>query len=69
MFKQMMVQRNIKMNMAAINALKKNGQQVNQIERKVAKHAVQQVQGNVEDEDKEIERVMAESKAQYVRSL
>ena len=60
----MMVQRNIKMNMAAINAMKKNGQQVNQIERKVAKHAVQQVPRNFEEDlEKEIERVMAESKA------
>ncbi len=50
--------------MAAINAMKKNGQQVNQIERKVAKHAVQQVPRNFEEDlEKEIERVMAESKA------
>lgn len=66
LFKQMMVGRNVAMNMEAINAMKKQGKNVDKIERKVAKHAVNRVQGNVEDEEAEIERVMAESKAMYV---
>lgn len=66
MFKQMMVARNVQMNMEAINAMKKKGIQVDKIERKVAKHAVKQVQGNVTNEEDEIERVLAESKALFV---
>lgn len=40
LFKQMMVQRNMQMNMEAIQAMKKSGHRVDAIERKVAKHAV-----------------------------
>lgn len=64
----MMVARNVQMNMEAINAMKKKGIQVDKIERKVAKHAVKQVQGNVTNEEDEIERVLAESKALFVSS-
>lgn len=56
----------MQMNMEAINAMKKKGQKVNRIEHKVAKQAVKQVQGQVEDEDEAIERALAESKALYV---
>ena len=66
LFKQLMVQRNMQMNMEAINAMKKQGKNVNLIERKVAKQAVKQSHGEVEDEDKAIERALAESKALYV---
>jgi len=40
LFKQLMVQRNVQMNMEAISAMKKKGQNVNLIEHKVARHAV-----------------------------
>jgi hypothetical protein len=43
LFKQMMVGRNVAMNMEAINAMKKQGKNVDKIERKVAKHAVNRV--------------------------
>lgn len=61
-----MVQRNVQMNMEAISAMKKKGQNVNLIERKVASHAVRQMEGSVDDEDEAIERALAESKALYV---
>ena len=46
--------------------MKKKGQNVNLIERKVASHAVRQMEGSVDDEDEAIERALAESKALYV---
>lgn len=52
--------------MEAINAMKKKGQNVNLIERKVAKQAVKQAQGQVDHEEAAIERALAESKALYV---
>ena len=61
-----MVQRNVQMNMEAISAMKKKGQNVNLIEHKVARHAVKQMEGSVDDEEEAIERALAESKALYV---
>jgi len=69
LFKQLMVQRNVQMNMEAISAMKKKGQNVNLIERKVASHAVRQMEGSVKDEDEAIERALAESKALYVSQV
>ena len=46
--------------------MKKVGKKVEAVEKKVAKHAVKQLQGTVEDEEAEIARVLAESKALYV---
>ena len=66
LFKQLMVQRNVQMNMEAISAMKKKGQNVNLIEHKVARHAVKQMEGSVDDEEEAIERALAESKALYV---
>ena len=40
LFKQMMVGRNVQMNMEAIHEMKKQGKKVDKIERKVAKHTV-----------------------------
>lgn len=54
------------MNMQAIEHLKKSGKRVDAIEKKVVKHAVNQLQGSVDDEEAEMARVMAESKALYV---
>jgi hypothetical protein len=57
------------MNMEAINAMKKKGDNVDRIERKVAKHAGRARGEPIRDEEADIERVLAESKAIYVSEL
>jgi len=66
LFKKMMVDRNVAMNMEAINAMKKKGDKVDRIERKVVKHAGRARGEPVRDEEADIERVLAESKAIFV---
>ena len=69
MFKTMMVQRNVQMNMQALQDMKKKGVKTNAIENKVAKHAVNQLQGKVDNEEAEIARALAESKAMFVSNF
>lgn len=65
MFKTMMVQRNVQMNMQALHAMKKKGIKTDKIEQKVAKHAAHSLaKGGVDNEEKEqaeMAKVLAES--------
>lgn len=66
LFKKMMTHRNVTMNMQAVEQMRKKGRKVDGIQKKVAKHAVSQVQGKVDDEEAAIAQALAESKALYV---